>query len=740
MVSSPSAPLSPEFKDNKKGLATNMETDYVIVFRFATTSKGEAGKKFAELVERLAKVGLATEVRNGNNHSLLIFVKVASEEHVNAEVYRSRVKDWIHGVRAAAPSKETQKAIEDEPLHEAERYRIIYRMITNPEEEGGAGITPKDGEWKNVESIFALHDHTYNKEWITRWTKKYLLEPEDLDEIRNRLGEKIAFYFAFTQSYFTFLVFPAAFGATAWLLLGRFSPIYAIVSSLWCVIFVEYWKHQEVDLGVRWGVRGVSKIQTKRRHFEHEKEGTDPVTGEKMLVFPATKRLQRQLLQVPFAIAAATVLGSLIATCFGIEIFISEIYNGPLKSVLVFLPTIILTTVMPILNGILTTFAERLTKFENYETDDAFKYAMTQKIFVLNFITSYLPVFLTAFVYVPFGAVVVPYLDVFSLTARPFAENEKQLQAPKVGSFVINPDRLRKQIIYFTVTAQIVNLGMEVIVPYLKRQGFSKYKEMQSERASKKGGATPSPTESDQPDEAPFLTRVRREAELDVYDVTSDLREMVIQFGYLALFSTVWPLTAVSFLANNWLELRADAVKICIEMQRPTPERADTIGPWLDSLSFLSWLGSITTAALVYLFSNDGLGPDGTPKDIRGWALLLTIFFAEHAFLIVRWAVQIGISKIDSPGRQKERRDRYFTRQQYFSESLEKSKQLPQVGKFGEKITRESLEEEARQSSLRSSRLEDRFWARQRNWHETAQIGAGLIDRAAPPQEVKKMQ
>ena len=38
MVSSPSAPLSPEFKDNKKGLATNMETDYVIVFRFATTS------------------------------------------------------------------------------------------------------------------------------------------------------------------------------------------------------------------------------------------------------------------------------------------------------------------------------------------------------------------------------------------------------------------------------------------------------------------------------------------------------------------------------------------------------------------------------------------------------------------------------------------------------------------------------------------------------------------------------
>lgn len=67
----------------------------------------------------------------------------------------------------------------------------------------------------------------------------------------------------------------------------------------------------------------------------HEKEVTDPVTGETIQVFPETKRLSRQLLQVPFAILATLALGTLIATCFGIEIFLSEIYNGPLKSVLV---------------------------------------------------------------------------------------------------------------------------------------------------------------------------------------------------------------------------------------------------------------------------------------------------------------------------------------------------------------------------------------------------------------------
>lgn len=111
--------------------------------------------------------------------------------------------------------------------------------------------------------------------------------------------------------------------------------MFALVNGLWCVIFVEYWKHQEVDLAVRWGVRGVASIQQKRRDFKHEKEVKDHVTGETVRIFPATKRLGRQLLQIPFAILAALALGTLIATCFGIEIFLSEVYNGPGQNLLV---------------------------------------------------------------------------------------------------------------------------------------------------------------------------------------------------------------------------------------------------------------------------------------------------------------------------------------------------------------------------------------------------------------------
>jgi anoctamin-10 len=326
--------------------------DYVIDYRFATTGKpqsspfclpatnlfldkAEAEAQFVKLIEALNDVGLATEVRNGDNCGVLIFIKAASDRHLRAEVYRSRVQDWLYGVRTAAPAKEMQQNLEGEPVTEAERLRLVYLLITKPKNEGGAGITPKSGEWKCVQSIFALHDHQFNKAWIKQLASKSFLNASDLNDIKDHFGEKIAFYFAFMQSYFLFMLFPAGFGFCSWVLLGQFSPIYAIINGLWCVIFVEYWKKQETDLAVQWGVRGVSKIQLKRPQFKHESIVNDPITGEQLKIYSPIKRLARQLLQVPFALVAALVLGSLIATCFGIEVFISEVYPGPFKSYLV---------------------------------------------------------------------------------------------------------------------------------------------------------------------------------------------------------------------------------------------------------------------------------------------------------------------------------------------------------------------------------------------------------------------
>ena len=539
------------------------------------------------------------------------------------------------------------------------------------------------------------------------------------------------------------MIFPAAFGFSCWVLLGSFSALYGIVNTLWCLVFVEYWKREEQELSIRWGVKNVSAIQSKRRDFSPDNTIIDSTTGEEVAYFPAQKRIQRQLLQIPLAILSFLGLGTIICTCYAIEIFISEVYSGPFKSVLVFTPTLLLTLTVPQMSSYLTSFAERLTFFENYETQDAHDKAMVSKVFVINFLTSYTAIFLTSFVYVPFASIIVPYLDIFQLTVKPFAENEKQLQTPSPASFSINPNRLKKQMIYFAVTAQVVNFAMEVVVPFVTKKGQDKYKDYQHQQAEKQGGAAPSASANDPPEEREFLTRVRQEASLPEYDVTSDLREMCIQYGYLSLFSVVWPLTPVSYFINNWIELRGDTFKLTVECKRPNPQRADSIGPWLESLEFLAWLGSITTAALVYMFSgsSDGLGPDGRPHAIKGWALLLSVFFSEHIFLVTRVLVRTVISKLDSSNMRKERSERFMVRKKYLEDTgmsdLVKPLDGPtsplkammdEQGNDLSSITRESLEEDARKDSLHDSNPQTRFWGRQKSWRETEKVGAQLIE------------
>ncbi|KAK4204170.1 calcium-activated chloride channel-domain-containing protein [Triangularia verruculosa] len=712
--------------------------DYVINYSLPppTSAKelAEAEASFTQLITLLSKTGFAVEVRPGrapttptSPSSLLIFLRIASHSLLEKQIYRYRVQDWLYGVRTAAPGP-PNSLNEQEPITDAERLRLAYLLITKPVNEGGAGITPGVGQWRFVKSVFPLHDKKFNKEWIKDWSTKYILDDNDLLKIRNQFGEKVAFYFAFLQSYFQFLLFPALFGSAAWLILGGFSWVYAVVNCLWGVVFFEHWKVKEVDLAVQWGVRGVGKIQLPRPQFKFEREGVDPVTGEIVKVYSPYKRLARQLLQVPFAGACVVVLGGLILGCFSIEIFITEVYMGPFKQYLTFLPTVLLTIFMPTFTTLLTKLAERLTDLENYETVDAHQASFVQKIFVLNFITSYLGIFLTAFVYVPFGKILVPYLDVFQLTAQKFTAEGKPLPTKE---WVINPDRLRKQVIYFTVTAQIVNFATEVIVPYAKRRIFKTVEKVQTEiKGGEKSGVE---WPRDAEEEHRFLKRVREEAELEQYDVTIDYREMVIQFGYLSLFSVVWPLTGCSFLVNNWVEARSDAMKIAANSQRPIPWRADSIGPWLNALGFLSWLGSVTSAALVYLFSKSGGSGElgvGSVWEIPGWALLLAILGSEHVYLVVQVVVRGVIERLDSPGLQKERAERFAMRRELLGRMVEEEVVSEQAEKGvgvgdGERITRESLEEEARRVSGMGP--EKVFWLRQRGAGESVEVGRGLI-------------
>lgn len=58
---------------------------------------------------------------------------------------------------------------------------------------------------------------------------------------------------------------------------------------------------------------------------------------------------------------------------------------------------------LPYINTFLEDVTESLAEFENHRTQDNFDVSLTQKRFILAFIANYLPILLTAFVYIPLG-------------------------------------------------------------------------------------------------------------------------------------------------------------------------------------------------------------------------------------------------------------------------------------------------------------------------------------------------
>lgn len=115
-------------------------------------------------------------------------------------------------------------------------------------------------------------------------------------------------------------------------------------------------------------------------------------------------------------------------------------------------------------------------------------------------------------------------------------------------------------------------------------------------------------------------------------------------------------------LINNFFELRADAFKVTHLTRRPIPLRTDTIGPWLDSLTFITWFAAVTNSALVYLYNGSSLNGTTThllvssvhPEDglVSSSTLDVTIkrqllfkaaliaLGASHGFIIVRGVIR----------------------------------------------------------------------------------------------------
>jgi anoctamin-10 len=361
-----------------------------------------------------------------------------------------------------------------------------------------------------------------------------------------------------------------------------------------------------------------------------------------------------------------------------------------------------------------------LTEYENHRTADHFEMSLTQKIFVLNSITNYLPILLTAFVYVPFGDQIVPLLqNVIDVALG--AQNRSNVV------FRADPNRLRNEVIALTMTGQVSSAIEELALPWLKTQMKQWWRDRQASRAQNRSSDSYETPTAEDPAETRFLRRTRRQALRPSYNVQEDIAEMVIQFGYLALFSPVWPLIPIGFFINNWIELRSDFLKICVEYQRPHPTRSEGIGPWVASLESLTWLGSVSSAAIVHMFGSQRFL--GEYLGLSTWASLpITVLISEHIFMGFRAAVRFTLWRIGSEQTRKERAERYAKRKKY----------LDELEATANKKSHLDVKERERRKSVRINAA-DIFWTKQAEVGASAEAGVSIIKALKSAQKERVM-
>jgi hypothetical protein len=615
----PSVPSKDE-DPNVEFVLTFVAKDAKLIKAKKQPSKSEIqarSEEFDRLVKAIRLVGLQVTARASmkNEGQILLFVHTP-EETLVACGKLERLHDYLHGVKTAVEPEHTSSLSRSSSLGKqgvqgqadlftsAERVRYAYELLTRPKPQG-ADIRVESAQYPHLKDMTPLHDSTFNREWLKRWSNvKSMLQigVDELDTIKNHFGEHIALYFGFLNFYFQSLASMAAAGLAFWAAGSPFHPIYSLILVAWSCVFVELWRMKERKLAVRWGTSGVAHVDARRPDFKARTTRKDPATGEDQEVFEWWRREVRIACSIPVMFFFAALLVATMTTMFVTEVFVSKLYNGPGKQVVPFVPTALFVVCVPQIMGAWQATAAALTSWENHYSTRTHQSAMTIKMFALQAVVAYGALTLSAFVYIPFGQSIMDFI----VTQGFFADHLNAAQARgdvkrnANGSiqFDINPSRMHGQLFAVLTTSQVINAFTETALPFILHK-------VNDYMASRKQSDAPSSTTSkaaSNSSESSFLHRVEDQLSLPAYDTFGDYAEMATQFGYIALWSTIWPLAPVMAFINNFFELRLDALKMTIDARRPVPIRAESIGPWLEVLGFISWLSAMLNASLIYLF------------------------------------------------------------------------------------------------------------------------------------------
>ncbi|KPU73665.1 uncharacterized protein Dana_GF14339, isoform D [Drosophila ananassae] len=483
-----------------------------------------------------------------------------------------------------------------------------------------------------ITQVFPLHEPSSLTQLQTHWVKQ-IFAPQPLDDIAAYFGVKVALYFAWLGHYTCALGVPAVFGTILYCILwgkGQTAQdmghvLFSLFNVAWASLYLEAWKRYSVELAFRWGTLSTPPelLEPPRPLYKGPLEENN-VTGRlEPREAPAwQRRAFRYLVSFP-------IIGCCLCMVFVVMFLMLRFQDWwdsklPEESVLCCLsviPKVLLAGAITLMDEAYFKLAVWLNDRENYRLQSKYENHLIAKVALFQFVNSFLSLFYIAF-------------------------------------YLRDEDKLKEQLAGLLISRQIIGNLRESALPYFVEQwklaklSFNMWgalsptqnvtrslaEELATAEAELKaeGSGTPTKSQHHQTESKRNIGQAEIESSLYKYDGTfSDHLEMLVQMGYVVLFSAAFPLAGVCALINNLMEIRSDAFKLAHVHQRPFGQRVANIGTWQNALSILSLAAVIVNCALIGLSGQvSRLWPGLTTAQT-----IILIVTLEHIMLGLRQAL-----------------------------------------------------------------------------------------------------
>ncbi|XP_017151039.1 anoctamin-6 isoform X1 [Drosophila miranda] len=531
------------------------------------------------------------------------------------------------------------------------RYSIINFILQRQHFLEGEETVDNLGVEKLVQDgiytcAYTLHDKADRdrllKEWanITKWKN---LQP--LDQIKDYFGAKVALYFAWLGFYTQMLIPISIFGLLCflygfvtwssdpisrdicedsgtimcpqcdrscdywrlnetctsskfnYLIDNNMTVVFALAMAIWSVTYLEFWKRYSAGLVHRWGLTGFT------HHVEHPRSqylakisrskrlaGNTQGTGilDPDVPFWSIKFLPNftsySIMVLFICISVIAIAGIIIyrmAQRASHSILGSE--NSMTFKVMILPMTagIIDLIVISLLDLVYSNLAVRLTNYEYCRTQTEYDESLTIKNYVFQFVNYYSSLFYIAFLKGKFVGYPAKYNRVLGF---------RQEECNPGGCLM----ELCMQLVIIMAGKQAVNAIVEMLIPYLMRT----VKEMIYRHGWYKSHKEQRLVPYNQFTEDYNLLPAENNS------LYVEYLEMVVQFGFITLFSLAFPLAPLLALLNNVIEVRLDAIKMLRFLRRPVGMRARDIGVWHNIMTVVTRI-AVASSAMIIAFSTN---------------------------------------------------------------------------------------------------------------------------------------